>query len=195
MTAADMVVVKVGTRVLTHADGTLDDDRVASISGQLARLWQAGRRVVLVSSGAVGAGLGRLGLERRPSGVAQLQAVCLPDPLLGELRELARELGLAVLVEAHDERELERAVDVAPDGIGVNARDLKTFEVDLANVERLLPRVPASIVRVAESGVRGIDELLRVRAAGAHAVLVGEALMRAGSPEETLRAWREALDE
>ncbi|MCH7753322.1 MAG: glutamate 5-kinase [Planctomycetes bacterium] len=74
MTAADLVVVKVGTRVLTHADGTLDDDRVASISGQLARLWQAGRRVVLVSSGAVGAGLGRLGLERRPTGVAQLQA-------------------------------------------------------------------------------------------------------------------------
>jgi len=59
MTAADLVVVKVGTRVLTHADGTLDDDRVASISGQLARLWQAGRRVVLVSSGAVGAGLVR----------------------------------------------------------------------------------------------------------------------------------------
>ncbi|MCH8839838.1 MAG: glutamate 5-kinase [Planctomycetes bacterium] len=74
MIAADLVVVKVGTRVLTHADGTLDDDRVASISGQLARLWQAGRRVVLVSSGAVGAGLGRLGLERRPTGVAQLQA-------------------------------------------------------------------------------------------------------------------------
>ena len=57
MTAADLVVVKVGTRVLTHPDGTLDDDRVASISGQLARLWQAGRRVVLVSSGAVAAAI------------------------------------------------------------------------------------------------------------------------------------------
>ena len=74
MTAAELVVVKVGTRVLTHADGTLDDERVASVSAQLARLWQKGRRVVLVSSGAVGAGLGRLALGRRPTDVAQLQA-------------------------------------------------------------------------------------------------------------------------
>ena len=74
MTAAETVVVKVGTRVLTQADGTLDQSRVASISAQLARLWQSGRRAVLVSSGAVGAGLGRLGLKRRPTDVAQLQA-------------------------------------------------------------------------------------------------------------------------
>jgi len=74
MTAAELVVVKVGTRVLTHADGTLDDERVASVSAQLARLWQEGRRVVLVSSGAVGAGLGRLALGHRPTDVAQLQA-------------------------------------------------------------------------------------------------------------------------
>lgn len=72
--AADLVVVKVGTRVLTRADGTLDDERVAIIADQLARLWQDGRRVVLVSSGAVGAGLGRLQLERRPTAVSQLQA-------------------------------------------------------------------------------------------------------------------------
>ena len=74
MTTADLVVVKVGTRVLTHEDGTLDNQRVASVSGQLAKLWQARRRVVLVSSGAVGAGLGRLQLKRRPTDVAQLQA-------------------------------------------------------------------------------------------------------------------------
>ena len=74
ISAAELVVVKVGTRVLTRADGTLDDERVASIAGQLARLWQTGRRVVLVSSGAVGAGLGRLELQRRPTAVAQLQA-------------------------------------------------------------------------------------------------------------------------
>ncbi|MEM8945707.1 MAG: glutamate 5-kinase [Planctomycetota bacterium] len=74
MSAADSVVVKVGTRVLTRADGTLDDQRVASIAGQLAKLQRAGRRVVLVSSGAVGAGLGRLQLERRPTALAQLQA-------------------------------------------------------------------------------------------------------------------------
>ncbi|NOY30426.1 MAG: glutamate 5-kinase [Planctomycetes bacterium] len=74
MNAAQLVVVKVGTRVLSQADGSLDDRRVASIAGQIARLWQAGRRVVLVSSGAVGAGLGRLGLSARPTDMAQLQA-------------------------------------------------------------------------------------------------------------------------
>ncbi len=74
MNSAELVVVKVGTRVLARADGTLDSNRVASIAGQLARLWQTGRRVVLVSSGAVGAGLGRLKLKARPTDVAQLQA-------------------------------------------------------------------------------------------------------------------------
>lgn len=74
MTAAELVVVKVGTRVLTRADGTLDDERVASIAGQLARLWKSGKRVVLVSSGAVGAGLGRLQLKQRPTALSQLQA-------------------------------------------------------------------------------------------------------------------------
>ncbi|NOZ38963.1 MAG: glutamate 5-kinase [Planctomycetes bacterium] len=74
MNAAQLVVVKVGTRVLSQADGSLDDRRVANIAGQIARLWQAGRRVVLVSSGAVGAGLGRLGLSARPTDMAQLQA-------------------------------------------------------------------------------------------------------------------------
>ncbi len=74
VSAAEMVVVKVGTRVLTCADGTLDDQRIVSIAGQLARIWQSGRRVVLVSSGAVGAGLGRLAATVRPTDVAQLQA-------------------------------------------------------------------------------------------------------------------------
>jgi len=74
MNAAELVVVKVGTRVLSRVDGSLDDSRVANIAGQIARLWQAGRRVVLVSSGAVGAGLGRLGLSARPTDMARLQA-------------------------------------------------------------------------------------------------------------------------
>ena len=67
MTAAELVVVKVGTRVLTRPDGTLDQERVANIGEQVARQWEAGRRVVLVSSGAVGAALGRLELKERPS--------------------------------------------------------------------------------------------------------------------------------
>lgn len=74
MSTAELVVVKVGTRVLTRADGTLDDQRVASIASQLAKLWKAGKRVVLVSSGAVGAGLGRLQLKQRPTALSQLQA-------------------------------------------------------------------------------------------------------------------------
>ena len=74
MASAELVVVKVGTRVLTHPDGTLDKDRVANVAGQLAALWQAGKKCVLVSSGAVGAGLGRLGWKSRPTDLAQLQA-------------------------------------------------------------------------------------------------------------------------
>ncbi len=85
---AEIVVVKVGTRVLTRADGTLDDQRVVSIAGQLARIWQSGRRVVLVSSGAVGAGLGRLAADVRPTSVAQLQA--------------AAAIGQSVLMESYN---------------------------------------------------------------------------------------------
>ena len=127
-----------------------------------------------------------------------LMAVCLPGQQLSELRELARDCGLAVLLEAHNAAELERCLAVEPDLVGVNARDLRTFEVDLAVVEDLLPRIERRAnggpVRVAESGIRGPEELWRVQAAGADAVLVGEALMRAGDPAATLRQWREALD-
>jgi len=122
-----------------------------------------------------------------------LLAVCLPDPLLGELRHCAAEAGLAVLLEVHDAAELERAAPLAPDAMGVNARDLRSFEVDLATVEALLPRVPAGVAKVAESGVHGLAELQRVRAAGADAALVGEALMRADDPARTLREWRASL--
>jgi len=86
--SAESVVVKVGTRVLTNADGTLDDKRVASIASQIAQLWKGGRRVVLVSSGAVGAGLGRLGVARRPTDLAQLQA--------------AAAIGQSLLIEAYN---------------------------------------------------------------------------------------------
>jgi indole-3-glycerol phosphate synthase len=117
----------------------------------------------------------------------------LEQPVLEELHACARELGLAALVEVHDESELERALALEPELVGVNARDLATFQVDLATVERLLPRVPRGALRVAESGIHGLDDLRRVRAAGADAALVGEALMRASDPAATLRTWREAL--
>jgi indole-3-glycerol phosphate synthase len=124
-----------------------------------------------------------------------LLAAALEPRDLRDLRDRARELGLAVLLEVHDERELDRALPLEPELLGVNARDLATFEVDLATVERLLPRVPdrAAAIRVAESGIRTVDDLRRVRDAGADAVLVGETLVRSGDPAATLRSWKEAL--
>ncbi len=172
--------------VLTEEDhflGSLDD---------LERLTPAGlprlRKDFLLDEGMV--------LESALAGceAVLLLAVCLEDAALAELRVLAGELGLAVLLEVHDETELERALAVAPDCLGVNARDLGSFRVDLGVVERLLPRVPAGLLRVAESGIRGPAELRRVRAAGADAVLVGEALMRSADPAATLQGWREAVD-
>ncbi|MFQ5749882.1 MAG: indole-3-glycerol-phosphate synthase [Planctomycetota bacterium] len=122
-----------------------------------------------------------------------LLAVCLPGGLLAELRALAGELGLAVLLEVHDEEELERAMAVGPDCLGVNARNLATFQVELGTVEALLPRIGGDCVRIAESGIRGPAQLRRVRACGADATLVGEALMRSPHPEILLREWRRAL--
>jgi indole-3-glycerol phosphate synthase len=121
-----------------------------------------------------------------------LLPVVLAGSELQRLRAVAKDLGLAVLLEVHDERDLARAVPLEPELLGVNARDLRTFEVDLATVERLLPLVPPGPIRVAESGIRDLADLARVRAAGAEAVLVGEALVRDGDPEATLRRWKEA---
>jgi indole-3-glycerol phosphate synthase len=124
--------------------------------------------------------------------VLLLPAILEPGELL-VLRNVARELGLAVLLEVHDERELELAIPLEPELLGVNARDLKTLRVDLATVERLMPRIPKGPIKVAESGIRDAQDLVRVRAAGADAALVGETLVRAADPEGTLRAWKEAL--
>ncbi len=122
-----------------------------------------------------------------------LLAVCLDDAQLTDLRAAARDLGLAVLLEVHDEDELERGLRVDPDCLGVNARDLRTFHVDLGNTERLLPLVPAGIVRVAESGIHRPEAALRMRRAGADAALVGEALMKSVDPAATLTEWRQFL--
>jgi indole-3-glycerol phosphate synthase len=121
-----------------------------------------------------------------------LLAVCLPDSLLAELRAQAKELGLAVLLEVHDQAELERAVAVSPDCLGVNARNLTTFEVDLAHTETMLPMVPDSIIRVAESGLRTAVDVARVAAAGADAVLIGEALMKSSDPAALIQTFKGA---
>ena len=89
-----------------------------------------------------------------------LLACVLEGPRLGELRAVARELGIAALVEVHDDEELERALLVEPDLVGVNARDLTTFTIDLATIERLIPEVPERFVRVAESGIATVSDQL-----------------------------------
>ena len=108
----------------------------------------------------------------------------LDDARLGKLHTLAREAGLAVLVEVHDEEELDRAIQIQPHLIGVNNRDLKSFKVDLATTEKLaatLARRPKSFpapLLVAESGIHTRQDVQRLADCGAGAILVGESLMR-----------------
>lgn len=119
-----------------------------------------------------------------------LIAAALDDAELGDLSALARELGLDALVEIHDEAELERAVAVGADLVGVNQRDLVTFQVDTARAVRMAPQMPAGVVRVAESGVTGPADARVLAEAGYHAVLVGELLVTSGDPEAAVAALR-----
>jgi indole-3-glycerol phosphate synthase len=108
----------------------------------------------------------------------------------GELNGLAkksRDLGLDVLCEAHDEEELRRAVDAGCDLIGVNNRNLRTFKVDPQTTLRMAGLIPKNVVGVAESGIERGADVARLRAAGYQAFLIGESLMKAESPGETLR--------
>ena len=95
----------------------------------------------------------------------------------------AHALDLLTLVEVHHEREVEPALAAAPRAIGVNTRDLSTFELDPTLHQRLLPEIGDEVLRVAESGLRSAADLRRVEAAGADAVLLGEALMRSDDPQ------------
>jgi indole-3-glycerol phosphate synthase len=117
-----------------------------------------------------------------------LIAAALDDAELAELHALADQLGLAALVEIHDETELARAVDVGASLIGVNQRDLVTFKVDTARAIRLAPLMPAGVVRIAESGIEGADDARALHDAGYHAVLVGESLVRSPNPAAAVRA-------
>jgi len=94
------------------------------------------------------------------------------------LLEAARFAGLDALVEVHDEPELERALLAGAETVGINNRDLASLTTDLAVTERLAPQVPDGVTLVSESGIRGPEDVARVRDSGAHAVLVGEALVR-----------------
>lgn len=119
------------------------------------------------------------------SAAAGADAILLIAELLDSRRlrdylALAKNLGLACLVEAHGKRELERALQAGAGIVGVNNRDLKTLRVDLRASLELLPLIPAGRVRVSESGIRSAEDAARLRAAGADALLVGEALLRSG---------------
>ena len=116
----------------------------------------------------------------------------LDTKTLAAYLELCGTLGLAALVEAHDEQEIASAVSAGAAIIGVNNRNLKDFTVDIGNAGRLRERIPASCVYVAESGVQSPADVAALKAMGADAVLVGEALMRAPDKRAMLAQMREA---
>ena len=116
-----------------------------------------------------------------------LIAAVLSANELKRFHDLATEIGLDVLIETHDESELDRVLGVGAILIGVNQRDLTTFEVDHQRAERMAALIPASAIRVAESGVRDEADARRLRNAGYDAVLVGESIVTSGDPEESVR--------
>jgi indole-3-glycerol phosphate synthase len=127
-------------------------------------------------------------LEARAAGadLVLLIVAALDQPTLTSLHALAGELGMAVLVEAHSADEIDRAADIGASIIGVNARDLTTFDLDRDLFGRLADRIPAGVVKVAESAVLAPADVAHYRAAGADVVLVGEALVT-GDPVATLQ--------
>jgi indole-3-glycerol phosphate synthase len=116
-----------------------------------------------------------------------IAAAVTDDELLKDLHALARELGLAVLVEAHDGPEIERALRAGAEIVGVNNRDLATFKEDLGVGESLAALIPPAAIAIAESAVRTPADAVRLGAVGFDAVLVGEALVRADDPSELVR--------
>ncbi|GAW51444.1 MULTISPECIES: indole-3-glycerol phosphate synthase TrpC [unclassified Nocardioides] len=127
-------------------------------------------------------------VEARAAGadLALLIVAALPGDELRRLHDEARELGLTVLVEVHDEAETERAVELGAELVGVNARNLKTLEIHDDTFGRLAPQIPDDRVKVAESGIFGPDDVKRFVREGAGAVLVGEALVKDGDPERAV---------
>ncbi len=115
-----------------------------------------------------------------------LIAACLDDAQMADFEAIARGLGMAVLVEVHDGEELDRALRLKTPLIGVNNRNLRTFEVSLDTTLALMPRLPADRLLVTESGILNAADVRKMRDAGVHAFLVGEAFMRAPEPGEAL---------
>ena len=117
-----------------------------------------------------------------------LIAAILETVQIRDLAAVAGRYGMAALVEVHNERELAKALDAGAEIIGVNNRDLATFEVTLDTSLRLAPRIPAGVLRVSESGIGSARDIERLRAVGYQAFLVGEHLMKSPDPAEAVRA-------
>ena len=120
-----------------------------------------------------------------------LIVAALTDDELKRFHVLANDLGMGVLVEVHDQDELKRALPVHPTMIGVNQRDLRTFEVDKTRAVRLSRAIPAGMLKVAESGIESAADLVKLRDAGYDGALVGERLVTDPDPAEALRRLRE----
>jgi indole-3-glycerol phosphate synthase len=115
-----------------------------------------------------------------------LIAACLNDAQMADFEAVAQALGMAVLVEVHDAQELERALKLKTPLLGVNNRNLRTFEVSLDTTLSLMAELPPEKLLITESGIATREDVLRLRQAGVHAFLVGEAFMRAPEPGEAL---------
>jgi indole-3-glycerol phosphate synthase len=114
--------------------------------------------------------------------VVLLIVAALSQNQLVDYYQLSKELGMKALVEVHTHDELERALEISPEIVGVNSRNLKTLEVDTQAFSQLIPQIPSGIARVAESGISKRDDVVFAHECGATAILVGEALVRAQSP-------------
>jgi indole-3-glycerol phosphate synthase len=171
--------------VLTEArrfGGSLDDLRAVRAAVDTPLL----RKDFVVTSYQV--------LEARAAGadLVLLIVAALDDATLARLHDEARALGMTVLVEVHDELEIARALAIGPELVGINARNLKTLDVDPDTFGRLVGLLPDEVVKVAESGVSGPADAARYAAEGADVVLVGEALVKDGDPATAVATMRTA---
>lgn len=116
-----------------------------------------------------------------------LIAAILSPSELADLHRLARQIGLEVLVEIHDESELNAVLAISPEMIGINNRNLKDFKIDHAATARLAPMIPNDIIKVSESGIKDRDDVLRAQDVGMNAVLVGESIVKAADKGRKIR--------
>ena len=128
-------------------------------------------------------------LEARAHGadIVLLIVAALSKSQLKDFYDLATELGMASLIEVHTQSELESAMEISPRIVGVNSRNLKTLEVSASVFEELIPAIPSSVIRVAESGISTRGDVAQAQKAGATAILVGESLVKSGDPISAMR--------